>query len=75
MSDQERQFADPEWQPPRQRRYTREQAPYIPVAANDPPRQQTGGHDQTAASKESEETGSSSFDRPGTQIRRGQHFG
>lgn len=61
MSDQEMQFADPEWQPPRQRRYTYKQAPYIPAAANDPPRQQTG--DQTAASKESEETADPDYSR------------
>ncbi len=43
MSDQEMQFADPEWQPTRQRRSTHEQPPYVPVDVNDPPRQQTDG--------------------------------
>lgn len=43
MSDQEieMQFADPEWQPPRQRGHTHEQLPYVPVDVHDAPRQQT----------------------------------
>lgn len=45
MSDQEMemQFADPEWQPPRQRGYTQEQPPYVPVDVHDTPRQQKDG--------------------------------
>lgn len=53
MSDQEMQFADPEWQPPRQGHSTREQASYIPVDANNSPRQQSDGqatvHDRDEA--------------------------
>ena len=43
MSDQEMQFADPDWQPTRQRRSSHEQPPYVPVDVDDPPRQPTDG--------------------------------
>jgi hypothetical protein len=38
MSNQETQFADQEWQPSRQRRSPREQAPFTPVDVNVLPR-------------------------------------
>lgn len=36
MSDEEMQFADPEWQPPKQRGGSAEQEPYIPQPVNAP---------------------------------------
>ena len=61
MSDQEMQFADPEWQPPRQRSRDRQQAPYAPVDVNDAPYQQK--ESQTASRAEDEETGGSDYSR------------
>lgn len=56
MSDQEMQFADPEWQPPRQRGSTHEQPPYIPVDIHDTLYRQTDRpQDDYSADKPGEE--------------------
>jgi len=38
MSDQEMQFADPEWQPPRQRQHALDPEPVFAQPVNGPPR-------------------------------------
>ena len=76
MSDQEMQFADPEWQPPRQRQHALDQEPYAPQPVNGPSRertsfQQTPHQDEEAAADNAEYAGGYRAQEPGYQYTSG----
>ena len=77
MSDQEMQFADPEWQPPRQRQHAPGQEPVAPQPINDPPRerayqsyQQTPLQDEEATADDADYAGGYRAQQPGYQYSR-----
>src|SRR5947209_886022 len=74
MSDQEMQFADPEWQPPRQRKHALDQEPVFPQPVNGPPRerayqsyQRTPLQDEEATADNAEYTNGYRAQQPGYQ--------
>jgi hypothetical protein len=77
MSDQdmEMQFADPDWQPapPRQRRSTHEQPPYVPLDAHDATRQQSdaaqGAYDRDKAGNDGDYSKGYRAESPGHQYQ------
>src|SRR5437660_10980518 len=74
MSEHEMQFADPQWQPPRQRQHALDQEPVIPQPVNGPPRerayqsyQRTPLQDEEATADNAEYTNGYRAQQPGYQ--------